>query len=209
LVRDANLLAAEFRRDDIQFSPNLYPQRSDFGDKFTTLTFAVRVDNLTEGYFYIWDADKFSNRVDLIKELAHQYYETRILPDFSDKSKDPFWDPPEAVHIGTSYLQLKNLGYTVPNESDRKIFSTLQENAEAGKIKCGYYPCDQAGTGEPAEDLEVDEPEGLLGKQVFFRLEVDGCIDLPSELCNDVYVTYCFKHEPGVVYRVPPCPGRT
>ena len=59
MVRDANLLAAEFRRDDIQFSPNLYPQRSDFGDKFTTLTFAVRVDNHAEGYFYIWDADKF------------------------------------------------------------------------------------------------------------------------------------------------------
>lgn len=45
-----------------------------------------------------------------------------------------------------------------------------------------------------------DEPHELVGKEVFFRVEIDRASNLPADLCKNVFVTYQFKHEPGVVY---------
>ena len=110
MICNANILADELKHDDIHFSPNLDPNKYDKGDKCTKINFAVRVDNRAEGCFYIWDFDKFKNRVDKMKELAQQYKETGILPDFSDKKTDPFWDPPSKLfNTSSNFLQRKNI----------------------------------------------------------------------------------------------------
>lgn len=86
----------------------------DFGDlKAEKRIFEIKVDNREDGYFYVWDPDKFTNRVDFMRQQFNDYTDTMEMPNFSDKEKDPFWDPPEPVLIGKSYLQLKNLGYTL------------------------------------------------------------------------------------------------
>jgi hypothetical protein len=87
----------------------------DFGDmKAQKREFKIKVDNREGGYFYIWDPDKFSNRVYEMRELYNEYCDNLgKIPDFSDKSKDPFWDNPEPVLIGKSYLGLASLGYTL------------------------------------------------------------------------------------------------
>lgn len=84
------------------------------------------------------------------------------------------------------------------NDATTQIYTTATERNEGlvGRIKLAYIPCDLSGEGEPDDDLLVDEPIELLNKEIFFRVEIESCEDLPSDLCKDVFVTYIFKHEP-------------
>ena len=160
----------------------------------------VKVDNKEDNYYYQWNTEKFTDRLEMMRELLNEYYDKGELPDFSDKDKDPFWDPPEPLLIGTCYLQLKNLSYMLDNELEAKIMSTEGNEGVRGKLAIKYYPCDASGEGEPDDELLVEEPNELLGKEIHFRVEIDRAIDLPKDLCKNVFVTYQFKHEPGVIY---------
>jgi len=151
----------------------------DFGDiKVEKRIFEIKVDNREAGYFYVWNPSKFTDRVEMMRELYNEYVEDLVgsggsLPDFSDHEKDPFWDPPEPVLIGTCYLQLKNLGYTIENEAPDAILFTTSTNisgGQAGKINVSYWPCDLTGEGEADDELLVDEPIELLNKEIFFRV---------------------------------------
>ena len=147
-----------------------------------------------------------------MRQSFNDYVESGgTMPDFSNKENDPFWDPPEPILIGKSYLQLKNLGYTLDCEAEPPIFTTATNipGGVGGKLKCAYWPCDIGGDGEPEDDLLVDEPAELLNKEIFFRVEVLSCSDLPNDLCKDVFVTYIMKHEPDVIHRVPAFEGKT
>ena len=53
-----------------------------------------------------------------------------------------------------------------------------------------YWPCAADGVGEAEDDVMVDEPQELVGKEVFFRVEIDHATNLPAELCKNVFVTY-------------------
>lgn len=92
------------------------------------------------------------------------------MPDHEDKDRDPFWDPPEPLLVGTSYLSLKNLGYTLENELEAKILSSEGADGARGVLSISYWPCDASGHGEPDEELLVEEPKELLGKEIHFRL---------------------------------------
>lgn len=94
------------------------------------------------------------------------------------------------------------LGYTIDNELTGKIFSTDGASASRGELHTSYIPCNSQG-GPPDEELEVDDPSELLGKEIYFKVMILDAKGLPAELQKEVYVTYCFKHEPGVVYRSP------
>ena len=146
----------------------------------------------------------------MMRGQLNEYIDTMQMPDFSNKETDPFWDPPEPVLIGKSYLQLKNLGYTLEADEQLKIFTTAtnRPGGECGMIKCSYWPCDISGEGEPDDDLIVEDPQELLNKEIFFRVEIEKCIGLPEDLCKNVFVTYIFKHEPEVIYRVPNFEGK-
>lgn len=132
------------------------------------------------------------------------------MPDFSDKDHDPFWDPPEPQLIGKSYLQLKNLGYMLDCEATPQIFTTDSnvKGGVGGTLKCSYWPCDMTGLEDAPDDLLVDDPSELMGKEVFFRVEVEGAENLPNDLCKDSHVNYIFKHEPDVIHRVPTVDGK-
>lgn len=206
------MIAAEFNRD-IRFNSQLTSAMPDFGDiKAEKRIFQVKVDNREDGYFYVWDPEKFVNRVDMMRHLFNDYVESGgTMPDFSDKNHDPLWDPPEPVLIGKSYLQLKNLEYTLDCEGNPPIFTTATniQGGVAGHLKCSYWPCDVTGEGEPDDELIVDEPAELLNKEIFFRVEVESITGLPNDLCKNVFVTYIFKHEPDTIYRVPQFEGKT
>lgn len=212
LVREANMIAAEFSRD-IRFNSQLTSAMPDFGDiKAEKRIFQVKTDNREDGYFYVWEPDKFVNRVEMMRNLFNDYVESGgSIPDFSNKENDPFWDPPEPILIGKSYLQLKNLGYTLDCEATPPIFTTATNIAGgvAGQLDCSYVPCTIDGGEELDDDLIVDEPAELLNKEIFFRVEVNKCSNLPADTCKDVFVTYIFKHEPEAIYKVPAFDGKT
>lgn len=148
----------------------------------------------------------------MMREMFNEYVESGgNVPDFADKDRDPFWDPPEPQLIGKSYLQLKNLGYTLDCEATPQIFTTDSnvKGGVGGILSCAYWPCDIGGDGEPDDDLLVDDPSELLGKEIFFRVEVAEAKNLPADLCKDTHVNYIFKHEPDVIHRVPAVTGKT
>jgi len=210
LVREANMIAAEFNRD-IRFNSQLSSAMPDFGDiKSEKRVFQVRTDNREDGYYYIWDPDKFTNRVEMMRHLFNEYVESGgTVPDFSNKENDPFWDPPEPILLGKTYIQLKNLGYTLDLDETASIFTTATNvsGGVAGQLKLSYNPCDIGGDGEPDDDLLVEDPQELLNKEIFFRVEVERAANLQEDLCKDVFVTYIFKHEPEAIYRVPAATG--
>lgn len=214
MVREANVMAADFNRN-IRFNSQLTSQMPDFGNlKAEKRVFQIKVDNSEDGNFYVWDPEKFTNRVEMMRAMYNDYIDNNCqIPDFSEKSADPFWDPPEPILIGKSYLQLQALGYILGSDkSTLPIFTTAThvKSGQAGKLVCAFEPCDADGEGEAEipDDFD-DEPEQLLGKELIFRVEVDGCAELPPDMNKDVHVNYIFKHEPDVIHRVPTFEGKS
>lgn len=144
-----------------------------------------------------------------MRDQLNQYFEDGVIPDYTNKEKDPFWDPPEPLLVGTSYLSLKSLGYMLNNELDAKILSSEGAQGVRGNLMVKYWPCAENGIDEPSDDVMVDEPSELVGKEVYFRVEIDGASNLPADLCKNVFVTYQFKHEPGLVYSTGEFEGQT
>lgn len=105
-VNEANMIAAELKRE-IRFNVKMVSTMPDFGDlKDSKREFKIKVDNKEDNYFYMWDPEKFTNRLFMMRENINEYFDTGVIPDFSNKEEDAFWDPPEPVLIGTSYLKL-------------------------------------------------------------------------------------------------------
>jgi hypothetical protein len=94
---------------------------------------------------------------------------------------------------------------------DLKIFTTNTSipNGECGNLSVGYTPTDATGNGDPPEDLlDVEDIKQMLGREIYFNVNIDKAINLPMELCTNVYVEYIFKHEPEAVYRTPVFDGK-
>ena len=106
---------------------------------------------------------------------------------------------------------LKNLGYMVGNEDESFIFTTSTNipGGMAGKLKVKYEPCNFDGEDIDEDEIDVVEPTDLIGKEIFLRVEVEGCSNLPADLSKDVFVSYIFKHEPEIIHRVPAYDGKT
>ena len=75
------------------------------------------------------------------------------------------------------------LGYVFENEAEVKIFSSEGTQAVRGSIKLAYFPCDPSGEGEADEGLLGDEdeqePSALVGKDMYFRVEIREASGLP------------------------------
>lgn len=54
----------------------------------------------------------------------------------------------------------------------------------------------------------IDEPHELVGKELFFKVDIHNANGLPADLCKNVFVTYQFKYEPGVVYQTEQVEGQ-
>jgi len=126
----------------------------------------------------------------MIRDVINKYYEMEELPDFNDKDYDPFWDPPEPLLVGVSYISLHNLLFCIENELNALIFSSEGQEGSRGELSIKYFPCDAEGDGEPSDDVIVEEPEEIMGKEIHFRVEIESARDLPNDLCKNVFVTY-------------------
>jgi len=76
------------------------------------------------------------------------------------------------------------------NDLDAKILSSEGQQGVRGNLNIKYWPCASDGVGEAEDDVMVDEPKELVGKEIYFRVEIDSASNLPVELCKNVFVTY-------------------
>lgn len=160
MINEANLAATELKRD-IKFCAKLVKKMDPFL-KAGALSqgptdVLIRVDNNEEKYFYEWPAEKFQNRIFMIREILDQYFDTGDIPKLG-RNEDPFWDPPNPILIGQSYLSLGALGFVVESELDAAILSIDGTAGKNGTVSVKYEPCD--AEGRPfCQDEENEDPE--------------------------------------------------
>lgn len=217
-MREANLISNELNRK-VQFHSQLKGAIPDFADDSGRTEikreFAIRVDNNEDGVGYVWNPDKFSNRVILMREKYNEYVDNLgKIPDFSDKNDDPWWDEPEPMEIGKCYLELASLAYAIDCEKEANLLTTESGRADgtAGKLQISYIPCTEDGNEDPdalPDGLaEIEEETEMLGKQLHFKVKVDFAKDLPIQKATNTYVEYRFKHEPEYTYRTDVIQGK-
>ena len=95
------------------------------------------------------------------------------------------------------------------SEGKINIFSTSGgTDGKNGELDCAYWPVTIDGSEDLPDELLVDEPQELLGKEIHFRVQVNGAKNIPMDLCKDSFVTYAFKHEPDQLYRTDEVTGK-
>ena len=125
LVNEANLAATELKRD-LKFNTKMVKRLDPFlsnGQMSQGKTdVLIKIDNNEEKYYYEWPVEKFKNRLFMIRDVLDEYFETGEMPSL-EKETDPFWDPPNPILIGQSFLQLEPLGVGIENELEAAILS--------------------------------------------------------------------------------------
>jgi len=141
----------------------------------------------------------------MIREILEQYFDSGDLPKL-EKSEDPFWDPPNPILIGQSYLSLGALGYACDSELEASILSIDGTAGRNGTLKIAYEPCDAEGNIYDEEDIPeellVETADELLGvKNYYFKVSVKQANQLPKNLSKNAFVTYQFKFDKGESYQ--------
>jgi len=82
MVNEANLAAQELNRK-ITFATRIDKQIDPFlegGATKSKTNVMIRVENKEAGYFYDWPADKFKNRIFLMRDVLDEYFDSGDLP---------------------------------------------------------------------------------------------------------------------------------
>jgi hypothetical protein len=191
LVNEANSMADELRKQ-VRFEARLAVKASavslsalDEMRNLKQIEVTIRVVSQANGNVWTWNTTKFDNRLFLMREVYQdfQQYGPRDIP----KSKDPFWDPPEAIEIGKAYVYLKALSQLVEIENEFSIVD--YKGDEQGKLAVDIYP-------ETLDGGEVDyltDSTELIGKGVQFLVRIAHAKGIPAKFSNDVYVGFSFN----------------
>ncbi|XP_063871952.1 kinesin-like protein KIF28P [Scylla paramamosain] len=147
----------------------------------------VKMKNLSNGTEFVWNKEKFLNRLYLMKEMYQKYEDEEEWqkPD----EEDPFKESLDTeVHIGTTQVNLQPLAYNVELKEQLEI--TNYKGADVGLMNVELVPCDSSGHEyTEADDKFVDEPVDLVGKSMHFKVKITSCNGLPNKYA-DMYCTY-------------------
>jgi hypothetical protein len=107
LVNEANLAAQELNRK-IAFTPKLQQKIDPFmkkgaGMQTSKTEVLIKVDNGELKYYYEWPIDKFKNRMFIVRDILDEFFDSGTMPNIT-KEEDPFWDPPNPILIGQSFM---------------------------------------------------------------------------------------------------------
>jgi hypothetical protein len=165
----------------------------------------IKVSNKDKGDVYLWEEEKFMDRLFVIRELVNHYFDTNQIPEMEGED-DPFWDPPQPQMIGLGYYKLEPLAYLIDNPHTVSLIGSDQKGL-VGKLEVNILPTDETGWDEPPEDLIPYLPADLIGKRIDFAVIIERSIDLPDNFCRDVYCEYTFFLD-DQVYSTPVIPGK-
>lgn len=147
----------------------------------------VRVTNLETKHEWIWSRQKFLNRKFVMQEMYDNFQEGDEwdLP----AEKDPFVDDYEAeFHIGSVKVWLKSLAYMIELKEQLEI--TNFSGREVGLLNVEAIPCDEKGKEyTDADDMFVDDPEQLQGKNLQFLMKIVSARGLPNRF-TDIYAKF-------------------
>eukprot|EP01137_Pigoraptor_chileana_P032713 Opistho-2@22532 len=122
----------------------------------------VKVASAQTKFVWLWPKGKFVNRKYLMQEMWQQYIETCEQPSV-EESKDPFWDPPEDIFLGSAHVYLQSLGYMI--DMNESLAVTNYQGHEEGILQVAVACADPKGR-ELNEESFVEAPKDLLGKRM-------------------------------------------
>lgn len=145
----------------------------------------VKVSNIETGLEFEWTKEKFLDRLYLMKEM-YQNYESGDKWDLP-LEKDPFYDDPDIeCLIGTAQVFLQPLAYLIEVKEQLDLID--YKRTEVGIISVEIAPCTPDGKEHnDQEDLFVDSPSELVGKDVHFLFKIYGCRGLPARFTVSVF----------------------
>lgn len=147
----------------------------------------IKVRNTRNEQEFEWTKDKFFNRLYAMKEMYHDY---ECGKDWDvDEECDPFLEDPNAeVRIGTVQVYLQPLAYLVEVREQLEIIDFKGE--EVGILNVEIIPCSDSGHEYTEDDnVFVDSPEELVGKDMHFVVKIVHCRALPQRF-TDVRCKY-------------------
>lgn len=147
----------------------------------------VKVDNNEEKYFYEWPAEKFQNRIFMIREILDQFFDSGVLPELN-KNEDPFWDPPNPILIGQSYLSLGALGFVCDSELDAGILSIDGTAGRNGTIRVAYDPCDADGRSFNQDEGDADGDLAEMPDELFVEEDASELLNYKGEFYFKVLI---------------------
>ncbi|KAG8190882.1 hypothetical protein JTE90_010307 [Oedothorax gibbosus] len=147
----------------------------------------IKMKNLDTRQEYEWPKQKFLNRQYVMMEM-YQNYEADDAWDLPPEM-DPFLEDPDTeVRIGTVQVYLQPLSFMVELKEQLEIIN--YKGAEVGIINVEVVPCsDDSKEYTEQDDMFVESPAELLGRNMHFIVRINGCRGIPSRF-TDVNCKY-------------------
>ncbi|CAD5119498.1 DgyrCDS8102 [Dimorphilus gyrociliatus] len=147
----------------------------------------VKMKNLENNLEWVWPKEKFMNRKYVMQELFEKYQDGESFE--VDKSRDPFAEDEDAeVHVGSVKVWTQSLSYVLDAKEQLEILDF--KGNEIGKINIELLPCNKKGKVlTDKDDIWVDKPEDLIGKDLHFIFKILSARGLPSRF-KEFYCKY-------------------
>ncbi|XP_043916132.1 kinesin-like protein KIF28P [Protopterus annectens] len=201
LVKEANQMSKELRKD-LKFEIEVKNLAiSDSRGHDLEKEIIVKVTNQVTSQVWVWSKAKFINRKFLMEELYQHYLDgecTRV-----DKEYDPFWDPVEAICLGSAHVWLQPLAYCIKVE-EQVEFLNWEGKVEA-VLQIHLNPCSCTGQHFGEDDIVID-PTEMLDKRSDFQIEISQCLGVRwLQYIKDrgVQIGYCVYDHPCKFYTDP------
>ncbi|XP_063773855.1 kinesin-like protein KIF28 isoform X2 [Pseudophryne corroboree] len=157
----------------------------------------VKVINKITQQVWIWSKSKFINRKFLMEELYQRFLDGDII---LDRESDPFWDPVEAIHLGSAHIWLQSLAYCMKLEEQTELLDS--EGVEEAILMITITPCSSTGRPLSEEDIVID-PLELLGRKIVFQIHILQCLGvrwLREAADRGIQIGYHFYDDHQSVY---------
>ncbi|XP_052529430.1 kinesin-like protein KIF28 [Tympanuchus pallidicinctus] len=201
LVEEVNQMSQELRKD-LKFElkvKNLALSDSRGHDLQKEIT--VKVTHETTQQVWVWSKAKFINRKFLMEELYQRFLEGEN-PAVNQDS-DPFWDPVEAVHVGSAHVWLQALAYRMRLEERAELLNS--EGLEEAVVLINLFPCFSDGRLFGEDEMVID-PLELLEGRVDFQIHIAECLGvkwLRGAVGRGIQIGYRVYDLPRCLYTKP------
>ncbi|XP_042732447.1 kinesin-like protein KIF28P [Lagopus leucura] len=201
LVEEVNQMSQELRKD-LKFElkvKNLALSDSRGHDLQKEIT--VKVTHETTQQVWVWSKAKFINRKFLMEELYQRFLEGEN-PAVNQDS-DPFWDPVEAVHVGSAHVWLQALAYRMRLEERAELLNS--EGLEEAVVLINLFPCFSDGRLFGEDEMIID-PLELLEGRVDFQIHIAECLGvkwLRGAVGRGIQIGYRVYDLPRCLYTKP------
>ncbi|XP_067901805.1 kinesin-like protein KIF28 [Heterodontus francisci] len=133
----------------------------------------VKVTNKMTHQVWVWSRAKFVNRKFIMEDIYQRFVDGEVIS--VDRESDPFWDPIEAVHLGTAYVWLQSLNYCIALEEHVEFHNSQGE--EEAILQMNLMPC--TPTGQPlGEDAILIDPTELVDQRLDFQVQITQCLGI-------------------------------